>query len=79
VHVLTCIALPCPPADVLNKLRQKHAAKDGSGRNYGIDVNTGEGGDSGQPGRAWLWYAQWKTLPVECCCRCLKAQAGQHG
>ncbi len=27
--------------DVLNKLRQAHAAKDGSGRNIGIDVNTG--------------------------------------
>lgn len=27
--------------DVLNKLRQKHALKDGSGRNIGIDVNTG--------------------------------------
>lgn len=32
------------PADVLNKLRQKHAAADGSGANFGIDVNTGEGG-----------------------------------
>lgn len=27
--------------DVLNKLRQKHALKDGSGRNFGVDVNTG--------------------------------------
>eukprot|EP00955_Chlamydomonas_euryale_P109897 365965-Chlamydomonas_euryale.AAC.9 len=27
--------------DVLNKLRQKHAANDGSGRNFGVDVNTG--------------------------------------
>ncbi|KAL4458807.1 hypothetical protein ABPG75_013672 [Micractinium tetrahymenae] len=27
--------------DVLNKLRQKHAAADGSGANFGIDVNTG--------------------------------------
>lgn len=27
--------------DVLNKLRQQHALKDGSGRNAGIDVNTG--------------------------------------
>ncbi len=27
--------------DVLNKLRQRHAAKDGSGANIGIDVNTG--------------------------------------
>lgn len=27
--------------DVLNKLRQKHALKDGSGVNVGIDVNTG--------------------------------------
>jgi T-complex protein 1 subunit eta len=27
--------------DVLNKLRQVHAAKDGSGRNFGVDVNTG--------------------------------------
>jgi hypothetical protein len=26
---------------VLNKLRQKHAVKDDSGRNIGIDVNTG--------------------------------------
>ena len=28
--------------DVLNKLRQKHALKDGSGKNFGVDVNTGE-------------------------------------
>ena len=27
--------------DVLNKLRQKHALKDGSGKNFGVDVNTG--------------------------------------
>ncbi|KAK9846000.1 hypothetical protein WJX81_008028 [Elliptochloris bilobata] len=27
--------------DVLNKLRQKHALKDGSGRNFGVDVSTG--------------------------------------
>jgi hypothetical protein len=27
--------------DVLNKLRQKHALADGSGRNYGVDVNSG--------------------------------------
>ena len=27
--------------DVLNKLRQKHAHKDGSGRNFGVDVNNG--------------------------------------
>lgn len=27
--------------DVLNRLRQKHAAKEESGRNFGIDVNTG--------------------------------------
>ena len=27
--------------DVLNKLRQKHAQKDGSGKNFGINVNTG--------------------------------------
>jgi len=27
--------------DVLNKLRQKHALTDGSGRNYGVDVNSG--------------------------------------
>jgi T-complex protein 1 subunit eta len=27
--------------DVLNKLRQKHALADGSGRNFGVDVNTG--------------------------------------
>ncbi len=27
--------------DVLNLLRQKHAAADGSGRNFGVDVNTG--------------------------------------
>lgn len=28
--------------DVLNKLRQKHAAKDGSGKNFGVDVNGGD-------------------------------------
>ena len=28
--------------DVLNKLRQKHALKDGSGKNFGVDVNTGD-------------------------------------
>ncbi|GLI70076.1 hypothetical protein VaNZ11_014849 [Volvox africanus] len=27
--------------DVLNKLRQKHALADGSGKNFGVDVNTG--------------------------------------
>ncbi|EIE21118.1 T-complex protein, eta subunit [Coccomyxa subellipsoidea C-169] len=27
--------------DVLNKLRQKHALKDGSGKHFGVDVNTG--------------------------------------
>eukprot|EP00195_Chlamydomonas_chlamydogama_P012204 CAMPEP_0202900104 /NCGR_PEP_ID=MMETSP1392-20130828/9835_1 /ASSEMBLY_ACC=CAM_ASM_000868 /TAXON_ID=225041 /ORGANISM="Chlamydomonas chlamydogama, Strain SAG 11-48b" /LENGTH=552 /DNA_ID=CAMNT_0049586421 /DNA_START=124 /DNA_END=1778 /DNA_ORIENTATION=- len=27
--------------DVLNKLRQKHAAADGSGKNFGVDVNSG--------------------------------------
>lgn len=27
--------------DVLNKLRQKHALVDGSGKNFGVDVNTG--------------------------------------
>lgn len=27
--------------DVLNLLRQKHAAPDGSGKNFGVDVNTG--------------------------------------
>uniref|UniRef100_A0A6S8GTD6 T-complex protein 1 subunit eta n=1 Tax=Dunaliella tertiolecta TaxID=3047 RepID=A0A6S8GTD6_DUNTE len=27
--------------DVLNKLRQKHASLDGSGKNFGVDVNTG--------------------------------------
>ena len=27
--------------DVLNKLRQKHALKDGSGKNFGVNVNTG--------------------------------------
>ena len=27
--------------DVLNKLRQKHAAKSGDGNNFGVDVNTG--------------------------------------
>lgn len=27
--------------DVLNKLRQKHALPDGSGKNFGVDVNTG--------------------------------------
>ena len=27
--------------DVLNKLRQKHALKDGSGKSFGVDVNTG--------------------------------------
>lgn len=28
--------------DVLNKLRQKHASKSGDGRNFGVDVNTGQ-------------------------------------
>ena len=28
--------------DVLNRLRQKHALKDGSGRHFGVDVNTGD-------------------------------------
>lgn len=50
----TCESTPCLPCsaqladnsgfdatDVLNKLRQAHAAKDGSGSNIGIDVNTG--------------------------------------
>jgi T-complex protein 1 subunit eta len=27
--------------DVLNKLRQKHAAPNGEGANFGVDVNTG--------------------------------------
>lgn len=27
--------------DVLNMLRQKHAAADGAGKNFGVDVNTG--------------------------------------
>lgn len=27
--------------DVLNKLRQKHALKDGSGQNFGVDVTGG--------------------------------------
>lgn len=27
--------------DVLNKLRQKHASKDSSGKNFGVDVNGG--------------------------------------
>lgn len=27
--------------DVLNKLRQKHAAKDGSGKDFGVDINSG--------------------------------------
>lgn len=27
--------------DVLNKLRQKHALPDGSGKHFGVDVNTG--------------------------------------
>ena len=27
--------------DVLNRLRQRHAAKDGSGSFFGVDVNTG--------------------------------------
>lgn len=27
--------------DVLNKLRHKHALKDGSGKHFGVDVNTG--------------------------------------
>ena len=27
--------------DVLNRLRQRHAAKDGSGAFFGVDVNTG--------------------------------------
>ena len=28
--------------DVLNKLRQKHALKDGSGKHFGVDVNGGK-------------------------------------
>jgi TCP-1/cpn60 chaperonin family len=27
--------------DILNKLRQKHAAKDGNGKDYGVDIDTG--------------------------------------
>ena len=36
--------------DVLNKLRQKHALKDGSGRNFGVDVNNGA--SRSNPGKA---------------------------
>ena len=48
--------------DVLNRLRQKHAAKDDSGRNFGIDVNTGPQGlgvcvcvSVGGWGGGWGW------------------------
>ena len=37
--------------DVLNKLRQKHALKDGSGKNFGVDVNTG---GHGPLSTAWI-------------------------
>ena len=48
--------------DVLNKLRQKHALKDGSGKNFGVDVNTG--------GRCALETA-YITMhsPCDLCCR----------
>ena len=39
--------------DVLNKLRQKHALKDGSGKNFGVNVNTG--------------MTTWSTLPCLTC------------
>ena len=63
--VLACLASPPPAlprfltcsnpplcADVLNKLRQKHAAADGSGANFGIDVNTGGWAGAGMGGLA---------------------------
>lgn len=30
----------------MNKLRQKHAVNDGSGKNYGVDINSGEVADT---------------------------------
>ena len=38
--------------DVLNRLRQKHASPDNAGRNFGIDVNSGDVVDTFE---AFVW------------------------